>query len=285
MVNFTPAPEAPIEPPEQEEAEPHIGRVIALVLATVLAVLGIIVAGYALLSRHYLLLITAIGLFCVPAFLAWVIKSKNQTSSPVQWGIVGVATVLLTVLGVSGSDLSVGDKNKPSAQEEATTTQETSSTESTSVPSSSENKKPTSTSETTSEDPKDKKDNKDSKEPQSQVQRGNNSSNQGISSHNSDGANSAPAPARNGVPSHQGTVKTATNNWDYTRNTPLPTRGTHPNTNSGNTDSNFVFDNPTPTPKPAPELIPDPAPEETPAPEPIDEAVDNTDDSTSEIVS
>ena len=242
-------------------------------------------AGYALLTQHYLLLITAIGLFCVPAFLAWVIISKNQTSSPVQWSIVGVATVLLTVLGVSGSDLSVGDKNKPSAQEEATTTQETSSTESTSVPSSSENKKPTSTSETTSEDPKDKKDNKDSKEPQSQVQRGNNSSNQGISSHNSDGANSAPAPARNGVPSHQGTVKTATNNWDYTRNTPLPTRGTHPNTNSGNTDANFVFDNPTPTPKPAPELIPDPAPEETPAPEPIDEAVDNTDDSTSEIVS
>lgn len=285
MVNLTPAPEAPIEPPEQEEAEFHIGRVIALVLATVLAVLGIIVAGYALLTQHYLLLITAIGLFCVPAFLAWVIISKNQTSSPVQWSIVGVATVLLTVLGVSGSDLSVGDKNKPSAQEEATTTQETSSTESTSVPSSSENKKPTSTSETTSEDPKDKKDNKDSKEPQSQVQRGNNSSNQGISSHNSDGANSAPAPARNGVPSHQGTVKTATNNWDYTRNTPLPTRGTHPNTNSGNTDANFVFDNPTPTPKPAPELIPDPAPEETPAPEPIDEVVDNTDDSTSEIVS
>ena len=80
-------------------------------------------------------------------------------------------------------------------------------------------------------------------------------------------------------------MKTATNNWDYTRNTPLPTRGTHPNTNSGNTDANFVFDNPTPTPKPAPELIPDPAPEETPAPEPIDEVVDNTDDSTSEIVS
>lgn len=285
MVNFTPAPEAPIEPPEQEEAEFHIGRVIALVLATILAVLGTIVAGYALLTQHYLLLITAIGLFCVPAFLAWVIKSKNQTSSPVQWSIVGVATVLLTVLGVSGSDLSVGDKNKPSAQEEATTTQETSSTESTSVPLSSENKKPTSTSETTSKDPKDKKDNKDSKEPQSQVQRGNNSSNQGISSHNSDGANSAPAPARNGVPSHQGTVKTATNNWDYTRNTPLPTRGTHPNTNSGNTDANFVFDNPPPTPKPAPELIPDPAPEETPAPEPIDEVVDNTDDSTSEIVS
>ena len=63
MVNFTPAPEAPIEPPEQEEAEFHIGRVIALVLATILAVLGTIVAGYALLTQHYLLLITAIGLF------------------------------------------------------------------------------------------------------------------------------------------------------------------------------------------------------------------------------
>ena len=289
MVNLTPAPEAPIETLEQEETQPHIGRIIALVLATVLAVLGLVVAVYSLFTHHYLLLITALGLFCVPAFLTWVIISKNQTSSPMQWGIVGIIAGLLTVLGVFGSGLSAGDEDIPSEQEETRTAPETTITESTSP--SSENKKPktSSASATESEKPKD---NKESTEPQARendTQRGNTSNLTGNTANQADqhsnSGNSAPAPARNGVPSHQGAVKTATNNWDYTRNTPLPTRGTHPNTNSGNTDANFVFDNPTPTPKPAPELIPDPAPEETPAPEPIDEAVDNTDDSTSEIVS
>ena len=113
MVNLTPAPEAPIEEPlDQEETQSHTGRITALVLATVLAVLGLIVAGYAILSHQNLLLITALGLFCVPAFLAWVIASKNQIASPTQWGIVGVISVLLAALGVSGSYLNASGKSR-----------------------------------------------------------------------------------------------------------------------------------------------------------------------------